>query len=259
MSRKHETKSESKLYGHRLQIGASGGRKLKSLSIIYLFVLGFVIAMLSTILNGDYSNARRSIYFRHKSKFTPAYLFGYLPTRFNKCFTEEIVEETTNYELINITYDKMPFKGYNYILLKSKTNPQFEEILLDSDSMYWQIDGNLNWLSSQLNIDFFNAYIALNNVCSENEVIDIFLKFLSGFGEMKYTIISDINEFNEFKIKDGHYGLWDINYENNFTPDFNVYVYCLFSDIGLFEIDYVFNEGQLLSIKDRNIFLYSRR
>ncbi len=25
MSRKHETKSESKLYGHRLQIGASGG------------------------------------------------------------------------------------------------------------------------------------------------------------------------------------------------------------------------------------------
>ncbi len=221
--------------------------------IIFSIVIGFIL----NLFLADYSNPRRTFFFRYHSKLCVAYIFGYLPKEYSINYSEIIIEETNDYCLINVTYNKFPTENHNYIILREKGKHVSEEILLDSDSLFGQIKGISNLLSSQIELSVFRKYLNYKDVYKKKKIIESFCQIMSDFGNSDYKILhnaSEIYELNKVTVfKDSVEDCYKI-LKKGFIPDFKNKTYCWFEGMGLFEMSFIFKGGQLVSLNDEFIF-----
>lgn len=223
-------------------------------NIKWVIIYSIVICLILTIFLADYSNPRRTFFFRYHSKLSVAYLFGYLPKDYTANYAETIIEKTNDYCLINVTYCKFPSENHNYVILREKGKDISEEILLDSDSLFWQTKDFSNLLSSQIDLSVFRKYLNYSGVIEKDKIIKKVCYIISDFGSTDYKISYNASEINKLKnIKDSDDECYKI-LKDNFIPDFRSHTYCWFDEMGLFEMSFVFKNGHLVSLNDELIF-----
>jgi hypothetical protein len=157
-----------------------------------------------------------------------------------------------------LSNNKITFETHCYGILKSKTDPFVEEILRDGDSMFYQFYGRSNWLSSQINLEVFNKYVADKDISESNDLLNTYLFIVSGFNSLRYTRIMDKDEYADFisTIDTINSGVWNMRYDSSFIPDFNNYLYIHLPPLGLFELKFEVINRQVVSVSDENIFVY---
>ncbi len=234
------------------------GWEIKNKTLIFGLISISLTTVLLTIVYGDYTNPRRMLYFRSASKITPAYFFGYLPTGFYKNYTQKVVDSTRNFQLLMLSNNKITFETHCYGILKSKKDPFVEEILRDGDSMFYQFNGRSNWLSSQINLEVFNKYVADKNISESNDLLNTYLFIVSGFKSLRYTRIKDKDEYADFisSIDTINSGVWNMRYDSSFIPDFNNCHYIHLPPLGLFELKFEVVNKRVVSVSDENIFVH---
>lgn len=233
------------------------GRQVNHMIIVFTALIGLVVIMIVTIMNGDYSDLRRELYFRDHSKLSFGYFLGYLPTEYHEQYIEKVIDASENYELISITQRKIHNGLRHYALLKSMKGQCDEKFLIDSDSMSLHFHDRSNWLTSIVNIKLLNIYLKDKNIEKRNEIIESFLLLISGFGELQYLPIKDEQSLNDFFNENEDHGFLNIHHENDFNVDFENNNYYEFLNWGVFEIRIEIENGQITTIDDRNIFLYA--
>jgi hypothetical protein len=224
-----------------------------------LYLVGIILfGFLLIFFLGDYSNPRREIYFRHNSKVDAGYLFGYIPSRYQDIYKEEVLIDSSDYRLINITYLRYPSENHNYVLLEEKENSESEEILFDSDAIYSVLKGTDDLLSSQINLAVFNNYLKNIEISSKREIIEHFCGFFVDFqldNFMRVENAFQISQLQKVKVltseeTDDCY----ILLQEGFIPDFETYTYLWFENLGLFEVSFFANDQLVRSINDKFIF-----
>lgn len=232
------------------------GRKFLRIIIWSLGMLLFISILIALL--GNYTNPRREIYFRYHNKANIGYLLGYLPNNYFEEYHEEIVNENKFYRLVNITYLQHPSDNHNYVLFIEKNNPRNEEILFDSDSLYWYISGTTDLLSSQVNLRVFNKYLKYNNIKSKDAVIEKLCVLFGDFRDEKYKVVTNTFQITKLlKLDETIEQNAGYCYEllpDKFTPNFDKYTYLWFKDLGFFEMSLIMKENKLKMITDRYIF-----
>ncbi len=228
-----------------------------NLNIKWLVIITIIICIILSLFFADYSNPRRTIFFRYHSKLSLAYLFGYLPKKYYADYSETIIEETNDYCLTNIIFCKFPSENHNYLILKEKGNHTSENILLNSDSLFGQIKGISNLLSSQIELSVFRKYLKYKDIYVEKKVIESFCQIMTDFGNTDYKILNNEFEICELRKVRVNKDSVEVCYKilkNNFIPDFKNKFYCWFEGMGVFELSFIFKDGQLVSLNDEFIF-----
>lgn len=200
--------------------------------ILPLFFGGFVIF----ISLGNYNNPRRKIYYRYHSKLNLGYVFGFLPSKYSENYSEYILEENESYLLKNIDYLEFPAKNHNYILFTDKESSGVEQIIFDSDSMFYKVEDVYSLLSSQFNHKMFNKYLDYREVKDTEKKLKIFYQFIADFDNSKFEIVENINQYERHrKLANSNTECYKILSEN-YAPNFTKNKYVWFKYIGLFEI-----------------------
>ena len=219
-------------------------------------MLVFISVMIAFL--GDYNNPRRKIYFRYHKKASIGYLCGYLPSNYYEEYHEKIVNENKFYRLTNITYLNHPSGNHNYVLFLEKNNPQNEEFLFDSDSLYWYISGTTDLLSSQVNMSVFNTYLRYSNIKTEDGVTEQLCVLFGNFGDEECKVVTNANQIsNLLKVDETTEQDAGYCYEllpDNFIPNFDKCTYLWLEDLGFFEMSLIMKENKLKTITDEYIF-----
>ena len=226
-----------------------------NLRIVIIAIALVVIAIIA--LFGDYSNSRRDIYFRTHSKISLAYIFGYLPNDYQNEYNEEVIEDEDKYSLVRISYNRSPNENHGYILLVEEKNSNRARILLDYDSLFYEMKGIEDLLSSQIDLSLFNEYLKYRKGFTNDELIQQYCLLVSQFDTSSFRIVNTQNQI--YKLKRVGDAVRDSNecyvyHCDKFEPNFEMFKYIWFEEYGLFEMTFQREEKQLVSVSDTFIF-----
>lgn len=225
------------------------GSRILKFKFWLLVLLPLLVFVFIAIL-GDFSNPRREIFFRYHNKVNFGFFIGYLPNSYYYEYEENTIEENKRYRLTSITYLKFPTEKHNYILFLDKESPSSEDILLDSDSVFWHYSGTSCLISSQINIETFNKYLKYDvSVKGERAIRELYYSFIGD-----YKIITSSSQISSFrKLKNVPNECYKLH-NQEFEPDFEKYTYVWFDQLGLFEIKFIIKENKILTVEDNFIF-----
>ena len=235
---------------------------------IIITLSGLIFMSLIFFVVKQDKSVRYRIYFSHKPEFSLNKIFGRLPKNYSTNYEEIIINESVNFQLINIIDKKAPFYSNDIILVNKKEKSEkiikgypFNILNNQKETVF-----NYNEYTSQLiNLDVFNEYIKLADLHSKQEVIDNFLYLLSNINlSNSYQRIYSINELtslinnnsiiNKTNLIDTEYPIIDIDsIELSTNP--NEEVYCWYLNWGLVKFEFKFQESikeiRLINVKSK--------